>query len=584
MSKISKNPAIEAANVAMMRLQECLNSGSSFVFEAGAGAGKTFSLIESLKYILKDKARQLEQKGHQIACITYTNVAKDEIIDRTDNHPLLFASTIHGFCWEMIKPFQNELRRILPSIGKWEKRLKEKEIKISYQRVGYDELGYPSIDYEIIQLHHNDILTIFSLFLPNPKFWKLLKDRFPIIFIDEYQDTNKELANAFLQTSKNNSNGPLIGFFGDHWQKIYKDGIGEISTDNLERIEKRANFRSVNTIVQFLNQMRSELPQEPKDPSSTGFIRIFHTNSWPGKRRSGGHWSGDLPVDSANFALEKTRDQLKTYDWDFSPEKTKILMLTHNVLASRQGYPQIAGLFSDKKELYTKKEHPYIKFFCDVVEPFARFFEQKKFGMMFSVPGIKRPKIESVRDKQKWIEFLDELITYRNQGSIENVISHLNSFKKFNLPESILNKEKELSKSSKASEDTEKAPNDQKILSLKNIPYNEVISLFNFLENNTPFSTQHGVKGAEFENVLVVLGRGWNLYNFDKYLSWCYEGIPTKQNEIKAFERNRNLFYVACSRPKKRLALLFTLKLSSNSLEILKKWAGKDQIEDLDLT
>ena len=29
-------------------------------------------------------------------------------------------------------------------------------------------------------------------------------------------------------------------------------------------------------------------------------------------------------------------------------------------------------------------------------------------------------------------------------------------------------------------------------------------------------STQHGVKGAEFENVLVIIGRGWNQYNFGR--------------------------------------------------------------------
>lgn len=40
---------------------------------------------------------------------------------------------------------------------------------------------------------------------------------------------------------------------------------------------------------------------------------------------------------------------------------------------------------------------------------------------------------------------------------------------------------------------------------------------------------KHGVKDAEFENVLVVVGRGWNKYNFGKMLenvSHCTQLIP----------------------------------------------------------
>jgi len=48
-------------------------------------------------------------------------------------------------------------------------------------------------------------------------------DRYPVLFIDEYQDTNDEfmgaLAAYFLEPKK----GPLTGLFGDHWQTIYRD-------------------------------------------------------------------------------------------------------------------------------------------------------------------------------------------------------------------------------------------------------------------------------------------------------------------------------------------------------------------------
>src|SRR3546814_3714825 len=86
---------------------------------------------------------------------------------------------------------------------------------------------------------------------------------------------------------------------------------------------------------------------------------------------------------------------------------------------------------------------------------------------------------------------------------------------------------------------------------------------YRFIEGHTPFATKHGVKGAEFENVLVVVGRGWNKYNFAQMLEWIDAGPPP--DKLEFFENNRNLFYVACSRPKVRLALLFTQVLTANT-------------------
>ena len=48
---------------------------------------------------------------------------------------------------------------------------------------------------------------------------------------------------------------------------------------------------------------------------------------------------------------------------------------------------------------------------------------------------------------------------------------------------------------------------------VKSIKYSEFQKLYEYLEGKTPFSTQHKTKGAEFNNVLVVLDNGgWNNY------------------------------------------------------------------------
>src|SRR5690606_26804120 len=52
---------------------------------------------------------------------------------------------------------------------------------------------------------------------------------------------------------------------------------------------------------------------------------------------------------------------------------------------------------------------------------------------------------------------------------------------------------------------------------VKDVKFSEFQKLYEYLEGQTPFSTQHKTKGAEFDNVLVMLDNGgWNNYNFEK--------------------------------------------------------------------
>ena len=54
-----RNPAEEAARIAMKRIYSCLDQGNSFVLEAGAGAGKTYSLIQALHHLIEQRGREL---------------------------------------------------------------------------------------------------------------------------------------------------------------------------------------------------------------------------------------------------------------------------------------------------------------------------------------------------------------------------------------------------------------------------------------------------------------------------------------------------------------------------------------------
>ena len=95
-----------------VEIQECLSSNppKSFFMFAGAGSGKTRSLINTLEYLDKEKGQYLAERGKQIAVITYTNAACDEIGRRLQYKPIFMVSTIHSFLWEMIKNFQQDIK------------------------------------------------------------------------------------------------------------------------------------------------------------------------------------------------------------------------------------------------------------------------------------------------------------------------------------------------------------------------------------------------------------------------------------------------------------------------------------------
>lgn len=111
-------------------IENCLNEAKSFFFDAGAGAGKTFALVKSIEYILQDENKRnlQENRNQKILCITYTNAAKNEIINRIGHNSGVIVSTIHDFLWNFISKQQTLLweqhkSRLLNEVQKINKKL-----------------------------------------------------------------------------------------------------------------------------------------------------------------------------------------------------------------------------------------------------------------------------------------------------------------------------------------------------------------------------------------------------------------------------------------------------------------------------
>lgn len=569
------SPALVAAQEAEARVLECVRRRENFLLEAGAGAGKTYSLVEVLRHLINEQGVKLRRNNQCIACITYTNAATEVIASRIDRNPVVFVDTIHAFCWSLIKRFQPVLRREVAELPEWQERLQEIG-RVGNRQIHYD-LGYRRTTDEILSLHHDDVLILMVKMLPLPKFQNLLVSRFPIVLIDEYQDTNMVVMTAMKRHLAGRHEGPLIGLFGDHWQRIYDDTCGRISHEAIRDIGKGANFRSATSIVAVLNAMRPELEQATKDETFVGSAAAYHTNAWQGNRRpagGGGHWTGDLPADVAHQYLNALMTRLKADGWDF--DRTKILMLTHNVLAMEQGYSTLKGVFSFS-DSYIKKHDDYIAFFLDRLEPACDFYLSKQYGKMFERLGEVAPRIKTHSEKLAWAAVMNRLTELRNRETIGSVIDFMRESPLLVLPESIQRREaavREVTPDNGA----EVSDDVRRVQRLRAVPYREVMALTKFVNGHTPFATKHSVKGDEFESVLVVVGRGWNRYDFNKYLEWAAAPNNVSAEDWDAYERNRNLFYVSCSRPTTRLAILFTQRLSANALNTLTRWFGANSV------
>lgn len=70
--------------------------------------------------------------------------------------------------------------------------------------------------------------------------------------------------------------------------------------------------------------------------------------------------------------------------------------------------------------------------------------------------------------------------------------------------------------------------------------------------------------------------RGWNQYQFEKYIPMIKNGYPTDKEA--SYIRNRNLFYVCCSRPQKRLFIFISIPVDDVFRNYLENMVGKENI------
>ena len=288
--------------------------------------------------------------------------------------------------------------------------------------------------------------------------------------------------------------------------------------------------------------MRSDIIQRPakKNPDDTVANKIG---------------SAVFVYSDGDFDLAKFKMSNFVTGWNFDDSReTKVLFLTHKLSAMRLGFAELLAAYKYTDSLIGNEPDRLARHLLKI-GGILFYYSAKDFPHV--IDEIQR-KIRTNADKQQISSVLSRL-SENLDVSVEELI---NGFDKEHL----------IRKDDRFNEFLENhAETYDKI---KILPASQVLAYFKYYNDFSPYSTQHGIKGAEFDNVLVVMDNGnWNMYNFKYY----FEGTPGKESVIQRTER---IFYVCCSRAKDNLVVYYP-KPTVQIIERAKKLFGAENVHVL---
>lgn len=343
--------------------------------------------------------------------------------------------------------------------------------------------------------------------------------------------------------------------------------IGNSGDSNLVEIKKGSNFRSAPRIVNLLNEIRPDLPQQSAIDNFEGEVVVVTCDDFSGARRSDRTFKDDLPAEELKSRLYQLSECIKKNVP--KDENIKILMITHKVLATQQGYEQLLAIIDDGLR---DKQDPFLLFFMNTVEPIYEALSTSNMQLLFDTLGIRRYPITKKSEKMKWKEFEARLKKARDGKAID-VINTIVETKLVPVP-SLVDGYYHLYFD---------APDtiyglDATIRDVLDLDYSQFRAAIEFLYPEAEFSTEHGVKGEEYDNVVFVISKGWNQYQFETYAPMITGRTPIPNGKQTSYERNRNLFYVCCSRPRKRLFFFVSVPIDASFRVFLDDLVGAENI------
>jgi len=568
----------------------------AFVVIAGAGSGKTTSLVKALAHVARQHGPALRSRGQKVACITYTEIAASEIAEDVGAGPLVHVSTIHSFLWTLVRPFQKEVvawvaDKIDRKIAEAEETLQSERAKEpTKERARLDIERYkrhkdllPNVeqfrygigaDYGRGVLGHGDILQLVpAMMVEKPLFARTVAARFPYVFVDESQDTTSGVVDALKAVAKMADGQMSLGFFGDPMQRIYPEGTGDIELeDGWARVEKPENFRSSERVLRVVNAVRAD---------ADGLKQV---SGLPEKqRREGETWFFVLPADDhRQESLARARAWLtengNAGDWSAeSAHGAKVLMILHEMAARRlefhplwEAFHQV-GRGSSLDRAFDEGVAWPLRPFQQAILPIVSQVHTEGHAVAAiraHAPGLSEDALaetdprDALRAIRDGIRALRELMETGGPGSVALALRVAAESGLIDL-DPRLSAYLELPGDPGLDSEIEEA--DQSVLdAFMQCDVRQLNAYFDYIATRTPFSTQHGTKGAEYDRVLLVLdddeGSKFTLYSYEKLLGLKPLSTTDKKNQEEGkdsvIERTRRLLYVSVSRAKEALAVV----------------------------
>jgi DNA helicase-2/ATP-dependent DNA helicase PcrA len=630
--------APDTDNNADLEISACLDPRKprSFFLYAGAGSGKTRSLKEALDGFREKHGDEFRRAGKKIAVITYTNAAADEIAVRVGQDALFPISTIHSFCWAHIGTYYTDIQAwLLASLPNDLADLREKQAKgragtkaaedreraIAATNRRLEWLSTPrrftynpnGDNFGADSLSHSEVLKITAAFiLSKPSMQAILVNRFPFLLIDESQDTNKILIDAFFALAAKNKGKFALGLFGDTMQRIYADGrpdLGRNIPPEWAQPVKRMNHRSPQRVVQLGNSLRSAVDRQSqlaRDDSMLGTVRLFIVAAD----------AADKPAIERK-ARARMAELCDDTDW-IEDVAVKTLTLEHHMAASRRGFlPMFQALDKDSR-LSTglrKGELAGLRLFTERVAPLiAASTTGDAFAVMAYLrknsPLLKRSALanssnpnDPLLPARVAVEALLALDAGNPSTRFLDILECVAKHELFDIPVALrpfidaapasATPAKTVSDpgDNEAEEEAEASPSSlQAWRAFLETSYNQVVPFAEYISDRGPFGTHQGVKGLEFARVLIVLddseARGF-LFSYEKLFGAKPLSDQDRKNAAEGAEtgidRTRRLLYVTCTRAEKSLALVaYTENPDTLAAAVVGQgWFTADELERL---
>jgi len=549
----------------------------SFFLFAGAGSGKTRTLVEVLRRLTGvvphesggRLANRLRLYGRSIRVVTYTKNAVAVISARLGSNDLVAVSTIHSFCWELIGGFDEDIREAL--IADKAVQLEEAKTKAAAKVRGIsdtDRRKFAEIEAEIEALkgvptfiyhpdkdtygegamQHGQVLDATAwLLLNRPTLRTILQDRHPIILIDESQDTMKSVLDALMKLAEPRGSGLTLGLLGDHRQRIYMDGHSDLPglvPPCWAKPELKMNHRSQQRVVQLINKMwaaklagrtqpASGVEQHHRTEKTGGTVRLFigrTSLSTPEKRQKEAWVASQMqqaaqsdawatPAGYQSLALEH---KLVAARGDFLNVYTAMTLIDPNA-AAPSGRGENTGPSAARLLLQDLAQLAACLAADGAVNDFAATEVLRRAGCLDQLPADANQRIARTEEMHEALAAFGAA-RVKPHATVAEVVAPIIKAQVFKVDARLMQQFADQTPTPAApiprkETETDDARRRRGWCALFRAPWAELEQYRRYLAGNSELATHQVVKGSEFTHVMVVMDdkqAGGNQVSYDK--------------------------------------------------------------------